>query len=208
MTCLLAERFPLAAVDAIDIAPGMIEEARRRGPRDRVSWHVADARAFSPQEPYDLIAANCSLHWLEPLQGSFSHLASVLAPAGSLAASVMLQGTLAELHAARLRAAPGKPPLGELPTAAAIREGLEAAGLSTSHFEEEEVAAACPSVESLLFGLRSLGVTGGSVSRAALPLSRGEIRRLIEEYESSHRVPGGIRVTYRMAYFVASRRVS
>lgn len=206
LTRLLLSRFPAARIDAIDLAPGMVEEARSLlGAPERVRWVVADARRFEPESPYPLVVAASSLHWLDPLAESLGHIAGLVVPGGLLAAAVMLDGTLAELHEVRRLVAPGKVPPGRLPSAALLREGLEGAGLSVEELREESAAAVCPSVPALLEELRLQGLTAGAVSRAPLPLARGEVARLVEEYERRYREGDGFRATYRIGYVVARR---
>lgn len=206
LTARILGRFPTASVDALDVAPGMVAEARRKiGDRDGLRWIVEDARRFEPGILYDLIVSSATLHWLEPLRESTVHLGGLLEDGGRLAAAIMLDGTLRELHESRLRVAPGKPPLGRMPTPAEILLALEAGGLRPERFEEETAVVSSPSARDLLDHLRLQGLTGGALSRAALPLRRGEILRLIEDYESRHRAQDGVRVTYRIGFLLARR---
>jgi malonyl-ACP O-methyltransferase BioC len=205
LTRLLLGRFPAARIDAIDLAPGMVEEASALlGRPDRVQWIVADARRFEPSAPYPLVVAGSSLHWLDPLEASLLHIAGLVAPGGLFAAALMLDGTLEELHAVRRLVAPRKVPLGRLPSAELLRRGLEGSGFTLEALQEESASATCPSVAALLEELRLQGLTGGAVSRAELPLARGEVRGLVEEYERRYRMGGGVRVTYRIGYVVAA----
>lgn len=207
LTRLLLDHFPRAAIDAVDISPGMIRVAKERTEESpRLRWIVDDARSLAPGVVYPLVVANCSLHWLHPIRDGFVRLAGLLAAGGHLAATVMLDGTLLELHAARRLAAPEKVPPGRLPTAETVRAGLAEARLELAGtFQDEVVQATSPSVEHLLHQLRRQGLTGGAVSRAAVPLHRGEIRRLIDHYVAAHHEPGGVRVTYRVGRFVAKK---
>ena len=203
-TRLLVKGWPSASVDALDVAPGMIEEARRgAGLREGLRWIVCDARAFEDPDGYDWIVSNCSLHWLEPFEESVRHLAGMILPRGILAASVVLDGTLRELHELRRQVAPQKAPGGKLPTEDSIRRAVELCGAHLEVFEVEEAVTAVPSVDRLLEDLRRQGVTGGSISRGPLPLNRREIRAVVEEYAARHSVPGGVRMTYRTAFFRA-----
>jgi len=61
-TEVLAERFPTAAVSAIDNSSDMIAAARARLPN--VRFDLADIATWDPPRAYDVILANASLQWL------------------------------------------------------------------------------------------------------------------------------------------------
>jgi malonyl-CoA O-methyltransferase len=206
MTKLLLERFPSARLDALDLASGMIAEARRRvGESDRMRWFVGDARRHESDRLHGLIVSNCALHWLDPLEEALRRFAGFLLPGACLASSVMLHGTLGELHEARGVAAPEKLPPGRMPTLEELSAWIEGAGLRIEVLRPESVVTTASGVDRLLERLRSQGLTGGRLSTASLPLSRGELLRLREEYERRFSVPGGVRVTYEVAYVLARR---
>ena len=109
LTRQLLESFRQAQIDAIDISAAMIEQARREvGFNDRVHWHVCDVRDYQAPTLYDLIASSSSLQWMQPLHDLFVHLASMLRPGGRLLCSLMVEGTLGELHRLRREIAPLK----------------------------------------------------------------------------------------------------
>jgi trans-aconitate 2-methyltransferase len=61
-TALLAQRWPGAAVVAIDSSPEMLAQARATG--IRAKWVEADIARWTPDGPLDLIYANATLQWL------------------------------------------------------------------------------------------------------------------------------------------------
>jgi malonyl-CoA O-methyltransferase len=199
--------FPNAVIDAIDISEGMIAAASsqfRAAPT--ISWHAADARTFRAHQPYDLIVSSCALHWIHPLADGLTNLANQLAPGGRFAFSLMLDGTLCELHESRLRVAPGKPPLSRLPRLREVTDTLQAAGCVISDSCEETLLETYISSSEFLRALHELGLTGGAVSRATTPLSRGEIQRLVADYqERYHDENQRVRATFRVGYIRAAR---
>jgi trans-aconitate 2-methyltransferase len=58
----LRARFPDARLVGVDLSPAMLAKARENDPA--VELVEADAAAWRPAEPVDLIVANASLHWL------------------------------------------------------------------------------------------------------------------------------------------------
>lgn len=91
-TELLAERWPDAEVMGIDTSPAMLEAARRRLPSLR--FELADAAAWQPDEPVDVIFANAVFQWLPEHPRLLLHLLGHLAPGGVLA--VQMPDNLAE----------------------------------------------------------------------------------------------------------------
>lgn len=202
LTRRLAARYPGARVEALDHSPRMVEAARRLCPG--VSWHTTDLLAFDGGARYDLIASNCSLHWIDPLAAGFRKLRGLLAPGGRLVFSIMLDGTLGELRAVRMQAVPSKPPAGRLPTASETQDSLTSSGWTIADWREESLEEHHPSAMAFLRHIHELGLTGGAVSRAALPLTRGELAGVSREYD--HRYPdgGGVKATYTVAYVSAA----
>ena len=201
LTRLLVERFPRAPLDALDLSASMIARARQNMPKEApVAWHVADVSAFCVGRTYDLVVSNCSLHWTAPIADAFRQLHRILSPGGHLIFSLMLHDTFSELHEARQAAAPSKLPAARLPgmddVMAALRDADFALLASTEERRQEYVASA----PEFLRVIHDMGLTGGRVSRSTLPLTRGDLERLIDFYERRHRDTPGLRCTYHLGY--------
>jgi trans-aconitate 2-methyltransferase len=82
-TELLIERYPQAAVSALDSSRDMLDAARKRLPD--VHFEQADIAAWADPGPYDVILANAVLQWLPDHEHLFPRLIAKLAPSGSLA---------------------------------------------------------------------------------------------------------------------------
>ena len=205
LTRHILRRWPGHPVDAIDIAPGMIHRAEKLiGPDRGVRWMVADAMSFCGGQPYELILSNCALHWLHPFRTGIANLVTQLRSTGMLAATVMLTGTLSELHEARLRVAPLKPPAGRLPTFEEVIDVLREHGLLISYASEENRTAQLPCAEDVLRMVHDQGLSGGHVSRSHTPLTRGELAAIAQDYNFNYRNPDGtVRITYHVGFFVA-----
>ena len=207
LTMALLHRFPNAHLDAIDLSPAMLAEARRIFPREeRITWIAADAVHYRGAVPYDLIVSNCALHWIDPLLEGLYNLVAQLRPGGRLIFSIMLHGTLDELHSARLRVAPHKPPQGRLPRINEVADSLELCGARILESTEEIQTGAYPSATEMLRILHDLGLTGGAISQAAVPLNRSEIARLIADYDTHYAGEnGGVTASYKVGYFIADK---
>ncbi len=86
------------AMWGIDISPEMINYAKEKHPHSQVKYVVCSAtdKHFSPVNKFDLIIANMSLQWVQPLGDVFKNCSSLLTPGGVLACSFMLKGTFFE----------------------------------------------------------------------------------------------------------------
>ena len=206
LTRELLDVFPAASVDAIDLSAKMIQQAQCRLPRHgRVNWAVADAATYQPAVAYQLIASSSCLHWSIPLEGTLQNLASLLDVGGRLLCSVMLRGTLAELHAARLRVAPAKPPLAQLPDAEFVCRALGDTRLKIQEGAEQSLTAHYRSAGEFLRSIHRQGLTGGDVSRASAPLNRSQIAALERDYDDHYRDDRGlVTATFRVLYLSAT----
>ena len=206
LTRHLLGSFPDATIDAIDISPKMIETASRSfSAAPTIHWHVADARSFHGAHRYELITSNCALHWLDPLLEGLHNLAQRLKSGGQFTFSIMLDGTLLELRESRLRVAPDKQPEGRLPRLSEVIDSLELSGCSVLESLEETEVELYPSATKFLRAIHDMGVTGGAVSRALTPLTRGELSRLITDYDAHYRSDDNVVATYEVGYITATK---
>jgi trans-aconitate 2-methyltransferase len=120
VSAILKQRFPDADVLGVDGSAAMLAKARAAAPGCR--FVEADAAAWQPDEPPDLIYSNAALHWLPDHQVLFPRLLSLLAPGGCLAVQMpamhdapfrALQYTVAarDPWAERLRGVGSAPPI-------------------------------------------------------------------------------------------------
>ncbi len=83
-TALLAARYPNARLIGVDTSAVMLDKARASGPV-QADWAEADAIAYEPPEPPDLLFSNALLHWVDDHGAAFATLMDRLAPGGVLA---------------------------------------------------------------------------------------------------------------------------
>jgi len=208
LTALLSRRFPSASIDAVDISPAMIARARRNLKENRqINWMAADARHLPPLPQYDLIASNCALHWLTPLEPVFKRLGALLNPGGRLAAAIMTQGTFAELHASRNRVAPHKPPRIKMPPEGKICEAILKAGLTIAAKKIETLRQAFSSAGEMVRHMHQQGLTGGNDPSDGRVLTRTELSELINDYNSNYKNNDGVFASYSLYCIIGIRRI-
>jgi malonyl-CoA O-methyltransferase len=188
----LIAHFAQAHIDAIDISAAMIEQAQREVAANKhVDWHVSDVWKYQPLALYDLIASSSSLQWMQPLDALFAHLAHWLEPGGRLLCSLMVEGTLGELHRLRREIAPQKTPRDRLPSLTDTVAYLQGAGFCITKSEQDVLQAEYESTEDFLRSIRELGFTGGPLATSSPLLTRGELKRLVQSYSAQCALPGG-----------------
>jgi malonyl-CoA O-methyltransferase len=205
LTSLLRQALPAAIIHALDVSPGMLAEARtRHAPDTRIHWLLGDARQFTPATTYELIVSSSALHWIQPLPPLFQKLRTALSTDGHLVFGMMIDGTLAELHAARQRIAPDNPARAPLPTLRDVQEALQAAHFQVLQHERVSLHTHYPTASHLLQAIHAQGTTSGDLSQGNRPLRRHELQRLLDDYTSHYsNGVGGVHATYDVLYVVA-----
>ena len=96
----LLERPPRGRVIAVDAAPSMLVEARRRLARfgDRVRFVECDLGRPLPVGTVDAVFSTATFHWVPDHDALFRNLAAVLAPGGRLVAQCGGAGNVASVR--------------------------------------------------------------------------------------------------------------
>jgi malonyl-CoA O-methyltransferase len=206
LTARLCRLFPRARIDALDMAGGMVTQCRARlAGTAGLFCHVADLNKFRAEALYPLIVSSSTLHWMDPMGDVMETLAGMLTGQGRLVFALMVRGTLAELQAARQRAAPHKPPARQLPTMLTVCAALAQAGLRIEEESEESRRQVYASAGDLLRQLHNQGLTGGPLARSGRLLNRTDLRRLTLDYDRCYREGDGVYASYQVAYFRARK---
>lgn len=202
LTRALAARYPAAEVHGVDISQAMLMRAQKEtAPEVRILWHAADAASFADAGRFDLVASSSSLHWMGPLPHLFAHIAQLLTPQGHLIFSIMLNGTLGELHELRQHLAPTKKPAARLPVSSEVLSSLGAGGFQVEYHREEVIKVIYTSTRDMLQRLHRQGVTSGPVSRGKTPLTYRDLTRLEKSYNALFAQPeGGVYASFALLY--------
>ncbi|MEI6807573.1 MAG: methyltransferase [bacterium] len=208
LTQLVSDHFPDSNIEGIDIATDLVEIARRRfAGNHKISFQITDALTFRPAAPVPLVVSTSTIHWISPLDELFLNVSRMLSRDGRLVFSMMIKGTLIELHEARKRVAHDKPVLSMMPDTDQVLEALNKAGLMLKDRQEETIQVGYPTATDLLYSLHNVGVTGGGISSSGQPLSRMEMAKLLTDYAECYASKdGGVFATYRVLYGVAIPR--
>ncbi|SDO32264.1 pimeloyl-CoA biosynthesis protein BioC [Halomonas shengliensis] len=189
----LADRFGEGgAVTGLDLAPGMLEEARRRH-GERIRWLCADAAALPlPDGRLDLVFSNLALQWCPDLESVLAELHRVLRPGGRALINTLAPGTLAEVAAAWSR--PGRPAaLLGFRDAARHAEEAHHAGFSRVEVEAHTQRFHYPDLAAVMASIKGVGAQAAR----GKGLTRADLARATRRYEAL-REPEGLPVTYRL----------
>jgi trans-aconitate 2-methyltransferase len=101
VTSMLRDRLPDGEVVALDGSASMVEKARERLGRDRVTYLVADLQRPLPVDPpVDAVLSTATFHWIVDHDALFGNLATVMRPGGQLGAQCGGHGNIASIEAA------------------------------------------------------------------------------------------------------------
>ncbi|CAJ1000925.1 malonyl-ACP O-methyltransferase BioC [Brevibacillus aydinogluensis] len=216
LTSLLRDRCGSAEYLALDIAPGMLEAARRRlGPTGRTCRFVlADVEEWiwkQAEQWADLIVSSACFQWLRQPERTAEGLYRLLRPGGSLLFATFGPRTFWELHDSfssayrNLRREPQRHGL-SFCTPDEWRAMLDRAGFAGVRIRTREVRLHYPDVRSFLHAVKGIGASTGPASDSAGLGQRRLLTEMMEAYRSRFGGAEGIPVTYELVYVAAERQ--
>ena len=206
----LKRRYRRAQVVALDIAPGMLHEARRHMSFFRRFERVcADVRQLPfTDASVDIAASNLMLQWCGDLDSAFREVRRVLKPDGLFAFTTFGPDTLRELRAA-WAAVDGYSHVNTFIDMHDIGDALGRAGLTEPVLDVERITLTYKDVLSLMRDLKVIGAHNVTAGRPRGLTGRGALRRVEAAYESARRsglIPATYEVVYGAAWGSAGKR--
>lgn len=196
----LERRYRNAAVLALDIAPGMLAEARRRRRwRSRCGFVCGDVEQLPlAAASFGLAFSNLVLQWCAELDTALAELRRVLSPGGLLMFSTLGPDTLRELRAA-WRAVDAATHVHAFIDMHDVGDALIRAGFSGPVLDVEHFTLTYTDVRGLIDDLRALGAANAAAGRPRALTGKGAWRRFVEAYEA-YRRDGRLPATYEVIY--------
>ena len=212
LTGELKRHYRRAQVVALDLAPGMLREARKHMSFFRRFERVcADVRRLPfTDASVDIAASNLMLQWCDDLDSAFREVRRVLKPDGLFAFTTFGPDTLRELRAA-WAAVDGYSHVNTFIDMHDIGDALVRAGLTEPVLDVERVTLTYPDVLALMRDLKIIGAHNVTAGRPRGLLGRGTLRRLEAAYESARRsglIPATYEVVYGAAWGCAGKRAA
>jgi malonyl-CoA O-methyltransferase len=208
----LKRRFRSAAVVALDIAPGMLREARRHfGLFRRFERVCGDARRLPFADgTADIIVSNLMLQWCDELDVPLAEIRRVLKPEGLLAFTTFGPDTLKELRAA-WAAVDDYTHVNTFIDMHDVGDALGRAGLTEPVLDVERVTLSYPDVLALMRDLKTIGAHNVTSGRPRGLTGRARLRAVQAAYEEARtdeRIPATYEVIYAAAWGSAGRGLS
>ena len=198
LTGKLAERFPSARVEGIDIAPGMIEVANKLK-RENITFKIGDGEDIRGvgdevwgMGEYDLIVSNASLQWMS-VEKVFASVAKLLKPGGLLVFSTFGPKTLSELKECGFK-------VNEFPDTIAI-EGLTKPNFQNIFLASQVSREKFGDVKELVYHLKELGAQTSAGENKFTPAA-------FRAYKQKYGSQDGIAASFELVYGVFRRKPS
>jgi len=208
----LKRRYRRALVIALDLAPGMLREARRhqqwwrrfeRVCGDALRLPLADASV-------DVVFSSLMLQWCEPLDMALAECRRVLKPEGFFAFSTFGPDTLHELRGA-WASADGYNHVNHFVDVHEVGDALVRAGLMEPVLDVDRVEVGYPDALSLMRDLKAIGAHNVTAGRPRALVGRARLKRMQDAYEAfrrDDRLPATYEVIYGASWGAAGRRTA
>jgi malonyl-CoA O-methyltransferase len=216
MTGELKKRYRRALVIAIDLAPGMLHQARRHQPLFRRFQLVcADAiRLPLADASVDVIVSSLMLQWCDPPDQAFAEIRRVLKPDGFVAFSTFGPDTLRELRSAWSEAdgvEQAHNHVNHFTDMHDVGDAVVRAGLSEPVLDVDRMQLTYPDTIALMRDLKAIGAHNVTAGRPRGLMGRARMQRMQAAYESFRRdgrLPATYEVVYGAAWGAAGRPAS
>jgi malonyl-CoA O-methyltransferase len=207
MTAELKRRYRRSLVIALDMAPGMLHEARRHQQWLRRFERVcADAmRLPFADASVDVIVSSLMLQWCEPPDAAFAEIRRVLKPEGFVAFTTLGPDTLSELRNAWAEADGDMHAynhVNHFTDMHDVGDALVRAGLSEPVLDVDRIQLTYPDALSLMRDLKAIGAHNVTAGRPRGLLGRARLQRMQQAYEA-YRRNGQLPATYEVVYAAA-----
>ncbi len=208
MTGELKRRYRRSLVVALDLAPGMLREARRHQSFFRRFERVcADAtRLPIADASVDVVVSSLMLQWCDPPDPAFTEIRRILKPDGFFAFSTFGPDTLRELRTAWAEADEGTPHsynhVNHFTDMHDVGDALARAGLSEPVLDVDRMQVTYTDSIALMRDLKAIGAHNVTAGRPRGLVGRARLKRMQLAYEAFRR-DGRLPATYEVVYGVA-----
>lgn len=200
----LKRRYRSSQVVALDLAFGMLAEARHRQTLLRRFRRIcADAAALPLREASaELVVSNLMLQWCNDPDAVFAECRRVLKPGGLLTFTTFGPDTLVELRRA-WAAADGLPHVNRFIDMHDLGDALLRSGLAEPVMDVERYTLTYQTAGALMRDLKAIGAHNANAGRPKGLTGKGALARMsaaYEEYRRDGRLPATYEVVYGQAW--------
>ena len=205
----LSRRYRGALVIALDLAPGMLRQARRQqGLWRRFARVCGDALRLPLMDTsVDLVFSSLMLQWCEPLEMALAEVRRVLRPEGFFAFSSLGSGTLHELRSAWAQADHYNH-VNHFRDVHEVGDALVHSGLMEPVLDVDRLELGYSDVLSLMRDLKAVGAHNVTAGRPRALAGRARLARVQQGYEAFRRdanLPATCEVIYGVSWGAPGR---
>ena len=197
----LKRRYPKARVIAADLAPGMLDQARKRQTLlRRFDRMVADAAALPLRDgSVDMIFSSLMLQWCNDPDRVLHECRRVLRAGGVLHLSTLGPDTLIELRKAWQAADPDHAHVNRFTDMHDVGDALVRAGFAEPVLDVERYTLTYDEVRGLMRDLKDIGAHNVTAGRARGLTGKATLARMLAAYEAFRR-NGKLPATYEVVF--------
>ena len=202
-TLRLKQAFPRAQVLALDAAPAMLAQVRRRSwPWRRLHTLCADARQIPLADAsVDLVFSSLMLQWCQPPDRVLAEALRVLRPGGLLLLSSFGPDTLRELREA-WASVDDRVHVNRFVDMHDLGAALQRAGAVEPVLDVDRLQLQYPDALALMRELKAIGAHNVNAGRSRGLTGRRGWQQMLQAYEAL-RTPQGLPATWEVVYGVA-----
>lgn len=199
----LARQYPKARLAALDLAPGMVREARRHRPRFRAIGYAAGAGEALPfaERSFEMVFSNLMLQWCPEPDPVFREVRRVLRGQGVFLFTTLGPDTLRELREA-WRAVDDHEHVHPFMDMHDVGDALIRAGFVEPVMDVERLTMTYDKARGLMQDLRRIGARNASDERARGLTGPRRLKAVEQAYERFRR-DGRLPATYEVVYGTA-----
>ncbi len=205
----LAQRYPVAEIHSLDLATGMLRQARKK-----ISWlrrmkrrdHFVSANVYAlpyASNSMDMIVSNLTLQWCADLVTVFSECQRLLKPGGMLLFTNFGPDTLKELRQC-WSGVDAHSHVNQFADMHDMGDALLQSGFTDPVVDMEMITVTYKNVRSIMQDLKQIGAHNLTHGRARGLTGKGRLQQLERAYED-YRKDGLLPVSYEVIYGLAWR---
>lgn len=205
MAFLLHEEFLDANITGCDVAPGMIESARKKTKNPALSFDLADCESLPyPDKTFDLVASSSTFQWVEDLESAFSEIRRVSLEGATFAFATFSKGTLAELKTAYAHSFEDPSEyFHHYRSTSEIEEALSGAGFVGIRSFSKRFREIYSDAKQLLRSIKRVGAANAAKALPSGLRGRAKMEELVRYYEKNFGSGHDVYATYEVDYFTA-----
>ncbi len=193
-----------AQVTGMDIAPGMIAQAKQQYSRKNLHWLEGDAEAIPlADNSVEGVFSSMALQWCPSLATAFAEIQRVLKPSGTGVLAILGEGSLQQL--AKAWDDPNHQHVNAFPSLDSIIKSAELAGL-TVQVEQREFVDWFASVKDLLHSIRRIGANV-LVNPQQQRFDRHIWQKLQDNYQPYYCADKGYPLSYLVSFISVQKQV-